>query len=83
MDMFHTVRGSIVMKGRAIDVKSVTLEGKGLFARASGTIMGGMMDMTLELMPEPEADKLISVFAGRYKISDGFYRIPLKQRVEF
>jgi hypothetical protein len=45
--------------------------------------MGGMMDITLELMPEPEADMLISVVAGRYKVSDGLYRIPIKHRVEF
>jgi hypothetical protein len=83
IDIFHTVRGALIMKGRSVDVKSVTLEGKGLFARASGTIMGGMMDITLELMPEPEADMLISVVAGRYKVSDGLYRIPVRRKVEF
>lgn len=83
MDLFHTVRGALVLKGRAIDVKSVTFEGKGLFARVSGTIKGGMMDMTLELMPEPEADTMISIIAGRYKVSDGLYRIPIKRRVDF
>jgi type II secretion system protein N len=83
MDLFHTVRGALVTKGRAVDVKSVTLEGKGLFARASGTINAGILDMTLELMPEPETDTIISVIAGRYKVSDGLYRIPVRRKVEF
>jgi type II secretion system protein N len=44
IDIFHTVRGALIMKGRAVDVKSVTLEGKGLFARASGDkTQGGVL----------------------------------------
>lgn len=83
MDMFHTVRGALGIKGRSVDVKSLALEGKGLFARASGTIKGGMMDMTLELMPEPETDVIISVVAGSYKVSEGLYRIPVRRKIEF
>lgn len=83
LNMFHTVRGALNIKGREIEVKSVSLEGKGLYARASGTIRGGMLDMTLELMPEAEADLVMSVVAGRYRVSKGHYKIPVRWKLDF
>jgi type II secretion system protein N len=83
LNMFHTVRGALNIKGRVIEVKSVSFEGKGLYARASGTIGGGMMNMTLDLMPEAEADLVMSVVAGRYRVSKGHYRIPVRRKIGF
>lgn len=77
LDLFQSVRGILTIK-KMIIVKSLTLEGRGVYARVNGNIKGNSMDMKIELMmdssfgPEPVLAKGL----GPYKISPGYYVIP-------
>lgn len=79
---FHTARGAMTIKGRDIEIKSLSLEGKGLYARIKGNISGNSADLTLELMPEEPPEPFFAL-AERYKVAPGFYRIPIKKDIGF
>jgi type II secretion system protein N len=84
LNMFRTARGAVSINGHVIDVESVTLEGKGLYARAKGKVAGGLVDMKLELMPEESAvpDSMMMAIAGRYRVSPGYYVIPIRTTIK-
>lgn len=78
LNMFHTVRGAASFRGRRIDIKSLSFEGEGIFARAKGTLNGGAADMTLEVMPEGAMDTILSALISAYRVSPGYYEVPIK-----
>ena len=69
-----------------VKVSSLALEGEGVYARLKGRILNGSaMDLTLEVMPEASfADRsfLIALIQG-YKVSPGYYAIPIKGEMSF
>lgn len=80
LDMFRTVRGSLNITDRAVEVKSITLEGKDIYAKASGTVTRIGMDLKLELMPKAGSSNEIALDSlfKRYKTGPGHYVIPVK-----
>lgn len=84
LNMFHTARGAVSIKGPLIEVESVSLEGDGVYARARGKVVGGRVDMKLELMPEESAvpESTMMAIAGRYRVSPGYYVIPIQTTIK-
>jgi hypothetical protein len=64
--------------GDTITVKSLTLEGTGIYARMKGIIKEGDFDGNIEIMLDSSFDQyhLIQPLLERYKVSTGFYVIP-------
>ncbi|GAB4389209.1 MAG: hypothetical protein Kow0025_13150 [Thermodesulfovibrionales bacterium] len=85
LNMFHTLRGALLIKGDTVEVDSVALEGEGIYARARGKVVGRAVDMELELMPEESVvpESVMMAMAGRYRVSKGYYVIPLKANLDF
>lgn len=81
LNFFHNIRGSIDIKGNIINVVSVALEGKDIYARLKGVVKDAVMDLNMELMPGMSFIENPLFLAGleKYKISPGYYVIPVKR----
>jgi len=82
MEIFDKIKGFVKTEGDVIKVESLSLEGEGIYGRVKGTIKNNSADLTLEIMPEASAgDKFPAlIFLDRYKVSPGYYLIPLKTK---
>jgi type II secretion system protein N len=80
LNFFNSIRGSLDIKGDIINVVSIALEGKDIHARLKGSIKNAIMDLNMELMPGMSFIENPLFLAGleQYKISPGYYVIPLK-----
>lgn len=85
MGIFHSARGAMVINGDAVKVSSFSLEGKGIYARVKGDIRGGLMNLKMEIMRDSSftGDTYIFSMIENYKVSPGYYVIPIKSRVSF
>jgi len=85
LDLFDTIRGSMDIKGNIIDVVSISLEGKDIYARLKGVIRGDAMDLHMEIMPGVSFIENPLFHGGfeRYEISPGYYVIPVKGNLQF
>jgi len=83
MNYFSTVRCAVdIISPGNFSVKSVSLEGKGIFARVKGSIRNRYADLNVEIMPEADfKDSSILMLLNQYKVSEGYYLIPLKTRL--
>ena len=83
LEFFSRMRGALATRGGNTEVKSFTLEGKDVFARVTGTAEGRDVNMKMELMPEPAftAEPLLMTLLTPYKVSPGYYVIPVKTRL--
>lgn len=84
MSSFRKVRGVFDITPEAVNVRSVALEGNGLYARLKGNILGGnQMDLTLEVMPETSMTEntFALMLIKNFKVSPGYYSIPLKGKL--
>ena len=81
LNFFHNIRGSVDIKGNIINVVSVALEGKDIYARLKGVVKDAVMDLNMELMPGMSFIENPLFLAGleKYKISPGYYVIPVKR----
>jgi hypothetical protein len=80
LSFFNSIRGSLDIKGNIINVVSIALEGKDIHARLKGSIKNAIMDLNMELMPGISfiENPLFRGELEKYKISPGYYVIPLK-----
>lgn len=80
LQYFNSMRGAIEMPGKgAVSIKSVSLEGNGIYLRAKGEVTRGVGDVTIEIMPEASfPDKAALILLDRYKVSEGYYRVPVR-----
>ena len=79
-EMFYTARGALSVKGNVISVDSFSMEGKDIYARLKGNIYGNRMDLILEIMKEPAFADTYNILPliENYRISPGYYAIPIK-----
>jgi type II secretion system protein N len=79
LDVFTGARGAMTVAGNSVRITSFALEGVGIYARLSGSITGGKMDLTMELMPEKSFrdNNFIFLVLDKYKNSPGHYSIPI------
>jgi type II secretion system protein N len=80
MNFFDAVAGSLSIEGSVIEVISVALTGKDIYARLKGVIRNGITDLTMELMPGRSflENPLFVMQLARYKVSPGYYVIPVR-----
>jgi type II secretion system protein N len=80
LNFFHRATGSLTAKGNILTIESVSLEGKDVFARLKGRIQNSLMDMTMEIMPGRTGieNPLFLAEFERYKVSPGYYAIPVR-----
>lgn len=80
LDLFYGMKGDVSVRDGSIDVKSLALEGEGIYARLRGGANGGRVNMDLELMTDSsfKSEPLVRMMLGRYKISPGYYLVPLR-----
>ena len=85
LNFFHGVRGSLDIRENIVHVDSVYLEGKDISARMKGVIKDAMMDLSMELMPGKSfvENPFFIVELEKYKISPGYYIIPVKGPLSF
>jgi type II secretion system protein N len=85
MNLFSKVSGAISIKENIIQVVSVSFEGKDIFARLKGVIKDSFMDLTMEVMPGKSYMENPLLLAGieRYRISPGYYTVPLRGSLNF
>jgi len=83
LDLFHMVKGALVLNGGTLSTQSFGIYGSGVYARLAGNITDGDLNMKLELMMDstftsaPAFQSLLE----QYKVSPGYYVIPVKTRV--
>ncbi len=79
LNFFETVKGSVRLEGRAVDIVSVSLKGPDIFARLKGVVRDGVADMRMEVMPEKTflGNPLFVSQIERYRESPGYYVIPV------
>ncbi len=79
LDMFQSLRGAGSIKGGALEMTSVALEGKGIHALLKGSLSAVKSDMTIEIMVHREFEKLplLDMLLGKFKRSPGFYVAPV------
>jgi type II secretion system protein N len=80
LNLFHSMSGAVDVRGNAIYVSSVFLEGDDVNARLKGDIKANVVDMTMELMPGRTflQNALFLHGLDKYKVSPGYYVIPIK-----
>ena len=80
MNFFDAVAGALSIEGSAIEVASVALTGKDIYARLKGVIRNGVPDLTMELMPGRSfaENPLFIAQLDKYKVSPGYYVIPVR-----
>lgn len=82
LELFNIATGLLEIKGDVVRIRSFSFEGENIYGRIKGTIKDAMADLTLELMPEAQAEaKFPALFLiERYKVSPGYYLIPIKTK---
>ncbi|MBE0427176.1 MAG: type II secretion system protein GspN [Nitrospirae bacterium] len=83
LNLFQTIMGSIEVKGEIINIISLTLEGRDIYARLKGFIKDAVMDIKMELMPGKSfiENPLFLYEFERYKVSPGYYVISVNRRL--
>ncbi|MHB8881355.1 MAG: type II secretion system protein GspN [Thermodesulfovibrionales bacterium] len=83
LEMFTSAKGAISINGRTLKVVSFALDGSGIYARVKGDITDGRLNLMLELMPDREFTDKSPIFAmlDKYKVSPGYYAVPLKNQL--
>ncbi|MEW6602228.1 MAG: type II secretion system protein GspN [Nitrospirota bacterium] len=78
LNTFTKLQGALTLKGSTIQVDSISLDGTKGYARLKGKIVGNIMDLSLELMPETDKlNTLESMVVGKYIVSPGYYVVPI------
>jgi type II secretion system protein N len=71
--------GKVEIKGRTLELHSVSFEGGGLYARATGTVSAAGNNIKLELMPEGDKfnDPALAAFMSGFKVAKGRYVVSI------
>jgi type II secretion system protein N len=80
LNLFNGIKGAIDINGNILNIVSIALEGKDIYARMKGVIHDTVMDLNMELMPGRSFIENPFFLAGleKYKISPGYYRIHVR-----
>jgi type II secretion system protein N len=84
---YESVRGALKVKGGRVVIESFVLQGTGIYVRLSGEMQvtpkpgDAPLNLALEIFPKPdflERQKFVFLLLGRYMVSPGNYRVPIK-----
>ncbi len=77
LSLFRELKGVLQIHDRGVEVTSLSMKGKDIYSRLKGSIQGSVFRGRLEIMPEEDFPKIGLYPLKRYKISEGYYVIPL------
>ena len=78
LDIFQKVLGTLVIENELASVKSLVLEGRGIYARIKGDISRDSQNLKIEVMADSSQPGLSSLkIIEQFKVSPGYYVIPL------
>ncbi|MCX7913028.1 MAG: type II secretion system protein GspN [Thermodesulfovibrionales bacterium] len=81
LNFFNDIRGLLEFTGNTLEIKSLALQGEGIYARISGNIFGDVLDLKMELMPDTSfKNQPILLLIEPFKVSPGYYVIPIHQK---
>lgn len=85
LHFFQSARGALSVADGNLAVTSFALEGTDIYARIKGKISAGKMDLTMEVMPKPSFIEKNPAMAllDRFKVSPGYYSIPVNSDINF
>ncbi|MBF0557585.1 MAG: type II secretion system protein GspN [Nitrospirae bacterium] len=85
LELFDSARGAFSISSGVLKVVSFTFEGRGIYARIKGLITSGATNLTMELMPDRTftASNPLFYLLENYKVSPGFYSIPINSNLPF
>ena len=84
LEVFHEARGALQIEGTGIKIVSFSLDGDGIYARIKGNVAGKRLNVSLELMPDSSfRDAIVFSALGRYRLSPGYYVIPITATLPF
>jgi type II secretion system protein N len=80
LNRFQNVKGMLAL-GQKITVNSLTMEGRGIYVRVKGEVKASNIDGRAEIMLNSSFDEysLLSAVLDQYKVSPGYYVVPLSQ----
>ena len=83
LEVFHEIKGAATIKDEIVEVRSLALTGKRVYGRVRGSIKGVDADMSFELMTDSSfgLGSLTHAVLGQYKVSPGYYVVPLKGKM--
>jgi type II secretion system protein N len=83
LDMFHEIRGLFIIGRDATEIRSLALEGKGIYARLRGTVQKGALASVLEVSVDTSVREnlVVAAMIERYKVSPGYYEIPVSRKL--
>lgn len=81
---FRKIQGALQLQGNTIKITSISLDSDKGYARIKGEVMNGSINLTLELMPSAgKLEPIESMLISKYRISPGYYVIPVKGTLMF
>jgi type II secretion system protein N len=85
LEFISDAKGLFSLNSDDTEIKSLTLEGDGIFVRIKGKVASSMVDLNIELMPERSFMEKNPIFylLEQYRISPGYYVIPIGSNVSF
>ncbi|HYA13985.1 MAG TPA: type II secretion system protein GspN [Syntrophales bacterium] len=83
LHVFRNVKGLLTIGDNTIAVNSLTMEGKGVYARIKGNIRESNFEGNIEVMMDSSFDlyPILKSLLARYKVSEGFYAIPYVHKI--
>ncbi|MEW6001410.1 MAG: type II secretion system protein GspN [Nitrospirota bacterium] len=83
LSMFNCARGIFEISEDTIKIRSLSLEGRGIYARVKGNIREGTMDLMLELMRDSSFTEGSHIFwlIESYRVVPGYYVIPIRGKI--
>ncbi|MGO9613273.1 MAG: type II secretion system protein GspN [Dissulfurispiraceae bacterium] len=83
LNLFQDIKGLLLISNGVVEVRSLALKGDGIYARMRGTVSADKLDLTMELMVNSllKADSLILKALESYRVSPGYYVVPLQQKL--
>jgi hypothetical protein len=83
LQLFRNVKGLLTIGDVSIAVNSLTMEGKGIYARIKGIIRESNFDGNIEIMMDSSFDlyPILKSLLARHKVSEGFYVIPYNKKI--
>jgi len=79
LEIFKKVRGALIIENELASVKSLVMEGKGIYARVKGDIRRDSQNLKIEVMVDSSSQSDLSSLKiiEQFKVSPGYYIIPL------
>jgi len=83
LNLFQDIKGMLLIGNDAVEVRSLALKGDGIYSRIRGTVSADTLVLTMELMMNSQlkVDSLTLKALESYRVSPGYYVIPLNQKL--